>query len=158
MKKSRAIESDTFGRRPIAELRASLNRVDIAAEADIAGLESFMEATIAAAMIIAYADGEAELTERRRVLSLFREDPLLRGFSVEDISREIASHAQAFDLDHQSAVSRAHAQIVTADLSNEQFRALISICVSVLEADGIRHPSEEDALAGISSIRTWGHH
>jgi hypothetical protein len=34
---------------------------------------------------------------------------------------------------------------------------VIDICVSVIEADGVRHPGEEDALADISSMRPWGY-
>ena len=157
MTKIRNPESDIFTRRPVVELRAKLNRLDVAAEADIAGLETFMEATIAAAMIIAHADGTADLTERRRIISLFRSNPLLQGFSADDIAREIVSHTHAFDLDHASAVRQASAQIVTADLSNEQFGALLGVCVSVLEADGVRHPAEEAALASISAMRPWGY-
>ena len=157
MTKLRNTESDIFTRRPVVELRAKLSRLDVAAEADVAGLETFMEATIAAAMIIAHADGTADLTERRRIISLFRSNPLLQGFSADDIAREIVSHTQAFELDHASAVRQAGAQIVTADLSNDQFRALLGVCVSVLEADGVRHPAEEDALASISAMRPWGY-
>lgn len=157
MTKLRNTESDIFTRRPIVELRAKLSRLDVAAEADIAGLETFMEATIAAAMIIEHADGKADLTERRRVISLFRSNPLLRGFSADDVAREIASHTHAFELDHASAVRQASAEIVTADLSNDQFRAILGVCVSVLEADGVRHPAEEDALGSISAMRPWGY-
>lgn len=157
MKKYRPDDSDIFVRRPIAMLRANLSRLDVAEQADIAGLEAFMEATIAAAMTIAYADGNADATERRRVIALFRANPLLQGFSVDDVAREIAHHADAFELDAQSALARARALIVTADLSNQQFRALVGVCVSVLEADGVRHPSEEGALASISALRPWGY-
>lgn len=156
MKKSRSTESEISVRRPVVALRASLSRLDIAAEADVAGLEPFMEATIAAAMIIAHADGQADRAERRRVLSLFRASPLLQGFSADDIAREIVSHTQAFELDHQSALAQARSQILAADLTNEQFRALITVCISVIEADGVRHPAEEDALGSISSMRPWG--
>ena len=157
MTKSRPHPSDIVARRPVVALRASLNRLDIAAEADIAGLEPFMEATIAAAMIIAHADGEADMAERKRIIALFRSNALLEGFSAEDVARDIASHAQAFELEHQTAAARARAQITIADLSNEQFRALMHICVSVLEADGVRHPAEEEALAAISSLCPWGY-
>ncbi len=155
MKKSRPEETDIFARRPVAAMRASLSRLDIAAEADIAGLEPFMEATIAAAMIIAYADGDADVAERRRIISLFRANPLLQGFSAEDVAREITTHANAFELDHNSAAASARARIVVADLSREQFGSIMHICVSVLEADGVRHPAEEDALATISSLHPW---
>jgi tellurite resistance protein TerB len=157
MKKSRPEQADIFVRRPVAEMRASLSRLDIAAEADIAGLEPFMEASIAAAVIIAHADGEADVTERKRIISLFRANPLLQGFSAEDVAREITSQSNAFALDYPSALERAHAQISVAELSHDQFRALLHICVSVLEADGVRHPAEEAALAAISSLRQWGH-
>lgn len=156
MKKSRPVDSDIFVRRPMVALRASLDRLDIAAEADIAGLEPFMEAAVAAAMIIAHADGKVDLTERRRIIALFRAAPMLQGFSADDIAREIASHARAFELDHSGALSRATAQISATELSQEQFRALIAMCISVLEADGVRHPSEEHALASISAMRPWG--
>ncbi|MDP3315148.1 MAG: TerB family tellurite resistance protein [Devosia sp.] len=157
MKTSRSKEKDIFARRPVVELRASLNRLDIAAEADVAGLESFMEATIAAAMMIAHADGTADAAERRRIMSLFRASPLLQRFSAEDIAREIAAHSHAFDHDHQSAFAHARAQIVITDLSSEQFGALMHVCVSVLEADGVRHPAEELALEQISLLRPWGY-
>ncbi len=148
---------DIFTRKPIVELRAKLSRLDVAAEADIAGLEPFMEATIAAAMIIAHADGNADLTERRRVIALFRASPLLHGFSADDIAREIASHTHAFELDFQSAHAHARSQIATTELTKEQFRAIITICLSVLEADGVRHPAEEDALDAIAAMRPWGY-
>lgn len=157
MTRLRDTQSDIFTRRPVIELRATLSRNDIAAEADVAGLESFMEATIAAAMIIAHADGEADLTERRRIISLFRSNPLLQGFSADDIAREIVAHTLAYEQDHASALRRATTQIVTTDLSNDQFRALLGVCVSVLEADGVRHAAEEAALASISAMRPWGY-
>ena len=157
MKTSRTKDKDIFARRPVVELRASLNRLDIAAEADVAGLETFMEATIAAAMIIAHADGTADAAERRRILSLFRASPLLQRFSADDISREIAAHSIAFERDHQSAFAHARAQIVVTDLSSKQFGALMNVCVCVLEADGVRHPAEELALEQISLLRPWGY-
>lgn len=149
----RSAMSDIFTRRSVIELRAKLSRLDVAAEADVAGLETFMEATIAAVMIIAHADGKADLTERRRLISLFRSNPLLQGFSADDIAREIVSHTHAFELDHAFAVRQAGARIENAGLSNGQFRTLLGVCVSVLEADGVRHPAEEDALASISAMR-----
>ena len=157
MTKFRSIDDDIFTRRPLAELRARLDRHALAAEADVAGQEAFMEAAIAAAMIIAHADGNSDESERRRIVSLFRANPLLQGFSAIDVSREIDEHTHAFGVDTNSALGRARAQIVTADLTNGQFRSLIQICVSVLDADGIRHPAEEEALAAISSMRPWGY-
>ena len=157
MTKSRKSETDIFSRRAVVELRARLNRLDIVSEAETAGRELFMEAAVAAAMIIAYADGNADPSERRRIIALFRAEPRLQGFSADDVAREIDAHDHAFALDHASAISHARARIVMSDMTNAQFRAVIELCVSVLEADGVRHPAEEEALAGISSMRPWGY-
>lgn len=152
MKKSRPLESDVPVRRPFAALRSDFDPQHLAAEADVAGLEPFMEATIAAAMIIAHADGSSDLVERRRILSLFRANRLLQGFSADDISREIHSHSEAFAFDTQTALRRAHDQIANAGLTARQFDSMIGVCVAVLEADGVRHPAEQAALDQIIVI------
>lgn len=152
LKKSRPFESDAPGGRPFAAMRSDIDPLHLAAEADVAGLEPFMEATIAAAMIIAHADGAADLVERRRIISLFRANRLLQGFSADDISREIASHSEAFAFDTHTALRRAQDQIANAGLTPRQFDIMIGICVAVLEADGVRHPAEETALAHIADL------
>lgn len=146
-------EHDTFVRRPMAGIRARLDHHSLAAEADVAGQEVFMEAAIAAAMIIAHADGGPDIAEHRRVIAHFRANHRLQGFSAEDISREIATHTEAFRLNPVSALKAAKAQIVMADLSHEQFRSILHICLSVIEADGVRHQAEEEAFAEISALR-----
>jgi len=157
MKKPSLPEFDNFAFQPIPQTLTSLKPHGIAAEAVSAVVDHFLEATIAAAMIIAHADGAADRGERRRLVSLFRASPLLQSYSADDVVRGITGQILAFELDYQSALSRARAQIVTADLTNAQFQALINVCASVLEADGVRHPAEEHAFAAISSMRQWGH-
>ena len=149
-------EFETFARRPLPGPRARPDRQSLADEAAVAGQEAFMEAAIAAAMIIAHADGEADLSERRRLVSLFRTNPMLHGFCADDVAREIVSHTDAFATDSASAVGRALAGIVAAELSGEQFRSLVGMCESVLDADGIRHPAEQAALSEIASMRPLG--
>lgn len=146
-------EHDHFVRRPPGELRTRLDHLALAQEAEVAGQEAFMEAAIAAAMIIAHADGRADVSEYRRVIAHFRGDRLLQGFSADDVSREIAAHEAAFRLDPGSALKAAKAQIVMADLSSPQFRSILHICLSVIEADGLRHEAEELALEEISAMR-----
>lgn len=146
-------EDDIFVRRPMAEIRARFDHQSLAAEADVAGQEAFMEAAVAAAMIVAHADGGTDIAEHRRVIAHFRASHLLHGFSAEDISREIATHTQAFRLNPVTALEAAKAQIAMADLSTDQYRSILHICLSVIEADGVRHEVEEEALAEISGMR-----
>ena len=133
-------DADIFSRRPIVELRAKLSRLDVTSEAEIAGLEPFMEATIAAAMIIAHADGEADRSERRRVVSLFRANPLLRGFSGDDIAREIAGHAQSFALDHAAASALVAVLLEAGHPATTDFARALDPTVVILAAAGVTPP------------------
>ena len=152
MPKSKNSESDIFFRRPILESRDRLDQNNILAEADVAGSEAFMEAAIAAGMIIAQADGGAEVAEYRRIIGLFKAHPILKAFSVDDIGREIDGHAAAFTLHRGDALRQARDQIRHADLTERQFNTLIGLCLAVLEADNIAHPAEEHALDDIRTL------
>lgn len=153
MPKFKNTDSDIFVRRPVLELRDRLDRNKILEEADVAGSEAFMEASIAAGAIIAHADGSAEVAEYRRIIGLFKAHPILKAFSVDDIAREIADHEAAFALHPQNALRRAREQIRHANLTDHQFKTLISLCQAVVEADTLTHPSEQQALEDILSLR-----
>lgn len=153
MPKSKHTETDIFVRRPVLELRDRLDRNKVLAEADVAGSEAFMEASIAAGMIISHADGSADVAEYRRILGLFKAHPVLKAFSVDDIGREISDHEAAFALDPGDALRRAREQIRHADLTDRQFNTLIGLCLAVLEADTVNHPAEEQALEDIRTLR-----
>ena len=149
--------SNLFNLLPLGELKARLAEIDLAGEADVAGLEPFMEAAVAASMVIAYADGDAALEERRRILSLLRAHPLLSRFSTDEVNAEIDGLERQFEVDFDGGLATAKARIVSADLSNAQFRTLLQFCAAVIEADGRRHPMEQEALSEISGLRPWGY-
>lgn len=112
-----------------------------------------MEASIAAGMIVAHADGHVDVAEYRRIIGLFRAHPVLKVFSVDDIGREIDEHEAAFAIDSANALLRAREQIRHADLTDRQFHTLIGLCQAVIEADAIAHPAEEQALSDIRTLR-----
>ena len=64
--------SDAFVRPPTTPSRSSL-----VTEAALARSADFMEALVAARAMMAHADGEMATAERRRIMALVRENPLL---------------------------------------------------------------------------------
>lgn len=157
MPNTKSFTSAIFNLLPIAEIKARLAESDLAGEADVAGLEPFMEAAVAASVVIAYADGDAAVEERRRILSLLRAHPLLSRFSADEINAEIDGLERQFELDFDGALGTAKARITAADLTSAQFRTLLQFCAAVIEADGRRHPMEEEALSEIAGLRPWGY-
>jgi tellurite resistance protein TerB len=108
-----------------------------------------LDAMVAACAIIAYADGNADEQERRRLLGLMRRIPLLEGFARDDLAYEFALHEQAFELDPASAKQTALQTIAALRPSGDEFRALLKSCEEIIRADGIAHPLEQDALRTI---------
>lgn len=111
--------------------------------------EDLMDALVAACAIVAYADGEADEHERRRLLSMMRRIPLLEGFSRDDLAEEFARHARAFELDPVHARERALETVAALKANDTEMRILLKSCDEILRADGVAHPLEYDALSAI---------
>ena len=129
---------------------ASTEKSDLTRQIATAGRDEFVEALIGACALIACADGNVDVRERRRVLQLMRAFPAFDGFSSEVVAEEFSRHECAFEDDP----SRAREQVLDAiealkpHSSNAQM--LLSACQLVLEADGIYHPQEYQALSDVS--------
>ncbi len=128
--------------------RADMERMK--KEAATAGKEDLMEAMIAACALIAHADGHVDPVERRRVMQLMRALPAFAAFSPEVVSDEFARHESAFEYEPMLAREKALIAIETLTPHVSEVRMLLSACQHVLEADGIYHPSEYQALRDIS--------
>jgi tellurite resistance protein len=108
-----------------------------------------LDAMVAACAIIAYADGNADQQERRRLLGLMRRIRLLEGFSPDDLAGEFALHEQAFERDPESATQTALKTIAALRPKGDEIRALLKSCEEIMQADGVAHPLEQDALRSI---------
>lgn len=108
-----------------------------------------LDAMVAACAIIAYADGNADEQERRRLLGLMRRIPLLEGFSRDDLADEFSVHEQAFDMDPVRARQAALRTIASLQPNAAEMRALLKSCEEVIRADGVAHPLEHEALRTI---------
>lgn len=108
-----------------------------------------LDAMVAACAIIAYADGNADERERRRLLGLMRRIPLLEGFSRDDLAAEFALHEEAFERDPESATQTALKTIAALRPKGDEMRALLKSCEEIIRADGVAHPLEQAALQTI---------
>ena len=125
-------------------------QVRAAQEAATAGREDLMEAMIAACAIIADADGHIDDTERRRTMQLMRAIPSFKAFSAAAIAEEFTSQERAFAYEPQLAREKALDAIEALKPHPSQVRMLLAACVEILEADGVRHPKEYEALHAVS--------
>ena len=108
-----------------------------------------LDATVAACAIMAYADGNADEQERKRLLGLMRRIPLLEGFSRDDLADEFSMHERAFAIDHDAAMQKALESIAALRPNADESRALIKSCEEIMRADGVAHPLEHVALRSI---------
>ena len=121
-------------------------------EAAISGQEDLMEAMIAACALVAHADGHVDASERKRVMQLMRALPVFAGFSHEEVVVEFSRHERAFEFEPVLAREKALTTIEALTPHPSEIRMLLSACQHVLEADGISHPSEYQALHDISKV------
>ncbi len=130
--------------------RHATEKESLAREVATAGRDDLMEAMIAACAIIAHADGSVDITERRRVLQLMRALPAFAGFSSESVAEEFARHERAYEYEPFLAREKALDTIKALKPLVTEVQMLLSACQHVLEADGIYHQQEYQALHDIS--------
>jgi tellurite resistance protein len=132
------------GGRTQAQAMRSMER-----EAALSGRYDLMEAMIAACALIAHADGHVDAMERRRVMQLMRALPAFAAFSSEQVADEFTRHEAAFEYEPVLAREKALTAIEALTPHVSEVRMLLAACQHVLEADGICHPSEYQALRDI---------
>ncbi len=133
-------------RRPILPARLLFE------EGDVARSSQFMEAVVAAYVIVAQADGEVASAERRKLMSLARHDPLLAAFSRNDIAEELAIHEANYELDNEVASEIAAEKLEPMHKHPREAKAIVEAARAAIPADGIAHPAEFRALAKVKHI------
>lgn len=149
MARTKFPDDDLFSRAELLRQRSPENPRDMRHEADAATGENLLQALVATAAIIAYADGRMDIAERRRLIGAFSASPSLAGFSVADLAGELGHYMRAYAYDPISAEAQALAALSVIDLSPAEKALLAETCDHVLAADGLVHPAELGALARI---------
>ena len=131
--------------------RYVVEKTQLALEVATAGRDELMEAMVGACALVAYADGSCDVRERRRVLQLMRALPAFRGFSSEVVTEEFVRHERAFEYGPSVAREKVLDTIATLEPHESSVRMLLSACQQVLEADGVYHLQEYQALRDVMS-------
>ncbi len=152
MPKDRPPNDDMFPRGHHARAVSEADGREIRSEADRAGSEDFLRALVAAAAVIAHADGRLELTERRKLVEAFLTTPALDGFSVADLAEELSEHMRAYAYDPLLAQEQALIELAGLKLSLGQRQTIRETCHAVIIADGLVHPVELGALHRIEGV------
>ena len=133
-------------RRPLLPTRILLEEMDVFRSSQ------FMESLVAAFAIIAHSDGEVAPAERRRLMALARNEPLLSVFSRNEIAEELAIHEANYELDNEVAGEIAIEKLELMREHPREARAIVEAARSAIAADGVTHPAEFRALAKVKLI------
>jgi len=121
-------------------------------EMEIYRTSQFMEAVVAAYAIVAHADGEVAPAERRRLMLLARNEPLLASFSRREVAEELGIHEANYELDNEVAGEMAVEKLAPMREFPREARAIVEAAKSAIPADGIAHPAEFRALAKVKLV------
>ena len=117
--------------------------------ATIVERDALAKAIISACALVAHADGQVDASERRRVMQLMKALSALNGYSSHAAAAKVSFHERAFDIATFLGRENALSAIRTLQPSASDARILICACQAVLEADGIHHPLEYEALQSV---------
>lgn len=146
MTKDKLIQDDVFLRGARLRARRKADERDLRGETSRAGAEDFFQALVAAVAVIAHADGQLDLAERRKLVEAFLASPAMAGFSVADLAEELAHHARAYGYAPDLAEKQALSTLSVSALSTAERQAIRDACHQVITADGLVHPVELGAL------------
>lgn len=111
--------------------------------------EALLEAMVASCAMVAHSDGTIEDSERRRMLLVMRALPTFAGFSPAEIAAEFDDHERRFRDDPVSARAHCEALITAVAPRSRDVSMLFYACQQVMDADGVAHPAEYEALGQV---------
>jgi len=144
--RSRLPETDIFSRQDLLLRRNRLSPREIREQADATPGDELLHVLVAAAAVIAHADGRMDIAERRKLIEAFTTSAQLDGFSVSDLAAELSEHLRNYEHDPNLAERSALLAITGASISPAQARLVCETCARVISADGLVHPAELGAL------------
>lgn len=146
MTKDKLTQDDLFLRGARLRARQKADQRDLHAETSRAGSEDFFQSLVAAVAVIAHADGQLALAERRKLVEAFLGSPAMKGFSVADLAEELAHHARAYGYAPDLAEKQALTTLSISALGATERKSIRDACHKVITADGLVHPVELGAL------------
>jgi tellurite resistance protein len=146
MTNGKLTQDDLFLRGARLRARRKADQRERHGETSRAGAEDFFHALVAAVAVIAHADGQLALAERRKLVEAFLASPAMVGFSVADLAEELAHHARAYGYAPDLAEKQALTTLSISALGTTERQSIRDACHQVITADGLVHPVELGAL------------
>lgn len=108
--------------------------------------ETFMEGVVAAAVLIAAADGNISSEEKQKLFGYVKHAEELKAFSSDDVIAVFKKITDAYEFD--PAIGKAEALKRVGRLKNkeEQARLVIHVAVAIANSDGVFDDNEKQAL------------
>ena len=111
--------------------------------------DAYREALVAAAALLAHADGEVAPAERGRLMGMMRDEPAFAQVPADAVVEALAMHEANYRLDPEVAIEMAYEKLDAIRGQPRLCSAVVALCRALIPADGVAHPSEYRMLADI---------
>lgn len=112
---------------------------------------TFMEAVVAATVLIAAADGNISAEEKKKLLAYVQMSDELKAFSTEDVINIFNKLASSYEFDASIGKGEALKYINRVKGKDEQARLVVRVAIAIANSDGNFDESEKKALQEICS-------
>lgn len=114
---------------------------------------SFMEATVNAAILVAYADRNISDSEKQKLMNLIKTSTLLKHYDSNDVMKEYNEVMTKFNFEYFVGVGEALAKIAKFR-GKPEAQLLVQSCLAIANSDGVFSKEEKDMVTRI--IQTLG--
>lgn len=110
----------------------------------------FLDAVVAASVIVAAADGEITPDEKTKMLKFVQTNSLLKAFNTQAVIRSFNRFAESYEFDRGIGFDEA-IKAVRSVTDADQRRLLIRVAVAIARANGTIEASEEAVIRKLCS-------
>lgn len=115
--------------------------------------EKELSAVLAAAALIAYADGSVSPEEKAKVLSSVQGHPALSSYKKEIVEKQFLEYISLLEMDFEMASKKLFEKIQPVTKDELSFIRVLGIAKQVAAADGSSSQAEERMLKKIRDLR-----
>ena len=113
--------------------------------------KSFLEATIAGVVIVAYADGTISPEEKKKMMGFVQQHEALKVYDSKKIIELFNKFSDNYDFDHSIGESQALETVAKLKTKEAEARLLVRVCCVIGAADGEFDDDEKAAVRRICS-------
>lgn len=108
--------------------------------------ETFMEGVVAAAVLIAAADGQISSEEKQKLFGYVKQADELKAFSTDDVIAVFKKITDAYEFDAAIGKAEALKRVGRLKGKEEQARLVVHVGIAIANSDGNFDDSEKKAV------------